>query len=134
MSRQDAPSVICRARFMEEGETMKKIITLMLAIMVAMTVTASPVSAAVDGITKDNYMEYEKTYPDAYGYNKGEADIPYMEGEEYFYDEYVDHWNVDRVYDAALIPSDWNKQADTPKKVKKPKKSKKNKRLGKSKH
>jgi len=111
---------------------MKRIITLVIAMMVTMTVMASPVNAMVDGITKDNYMEYEKTYPDEYGYNKGECDRPYLDGEEYFYDEYVDHWNVDRVYDATLIPSDWNK-ADTPKKVKKQKKSKKNKRLGKNK-
>ena len=105
--------------------------------MVAMSVTVAPVSAAVDGITKDNYMEYEKTYPDEYGYNKGECEVPYMDGEEFFYNEYYDHWNVERVYDATLIPSDWNtdktdkavtKAKKNKKKAKKHKKHKKNKK------
>lgn len=116
---------------------MKKVLIIM-AVIIALAATAAPTHAAVDGITKDNYTAWEKTIPDAYGYNKGEADLPYMEGEEYFYNEYTDHWNVDRVYDETLIPADWGKvKADkakaqknkkSKKKVKKSKKAKKSKK------
>lgn len=82
---------------------MKRALTIILAGIIAITATATPASAAVEGITKDNYSEWVKIYPDAPGYNKGECDREYLEGEEFFYDEYTDHWNVDRVYDENLI-------------------------------
>ena len=59
---------------------------------------------AVDGITAENYLNYEKPIKDSYGYNKGECEKEYLEGEEYFYNEYYDHWNVDKVYNKSLIP------------------------------
>lgn len=92
----------------------KRIIGIVLAIAVAFTFTTSTVCASVNGITKDNYMDYVKPYADQYGYNIGECDRPYLDGEEYFYDEYTDHWNVDKVYDKSLIP-----QAETKVVVKK---------------
>lgn len=88
---------------------MRKAVLIILAGIIAMTATTSPAAAAVEGITADNYTEWEKAYPDSPGYNKGEAELEYLPGEEYFYNEYIDHWNVDRVYDLALIPADWNK-------------------------
>ncbi len=86
--------------------------------------TASPCYGAVDGITKDNYLTYEKPIRDMYGYNKGECERPYLEGEEYFYNEYYDHWNVDLIYDATAIPTEAVKvtKAKAIKKVKKIKK------------
>lgn len=81
------------------------IIAVLMLIAIANRVIEGNVCyASVEGITKDNYMTYEKKYPDAYGYNKGECEHEYLEGEEYFYDEYYDHWNVERVYDKSLIP------------------------------
>ena len=82
---------------------MKKIIASIIAISMMLT-SATGCYGAVDGITKDNYDSYVKPNADVYGYNKGECETPYLEGEEYFYNEYYDHWNVDKVYDASLIP------------------------------
>lgn len=59
---------------------------------------------AVDGITAKNYLSYEKPIADEYGYNKGECSKEYLEGEEYFYNDYYDHWNVDKVYNKSLVP------------------------------
>lgn len=84
---------------------MKKIIIITLvAIITVMGATTGTAHASVKGITKDNYLTYEKKYADAYGYNKGECDTPYKDGEEYFYNDYYDHWNVEKVYDESLIP------------------------------
>lgn len=58
---------------------------------------------AVEGITSENYSDYEKPIVDEYGYNKGECEKEYIEGEEQFYNECYDHWNVDKVYDPALV-------------------------------
>ena len=82
------------------------IITLIaiLATITAAGITTGTAHASVKGITAKNYMEYVKEYPDAYGYNKGECEHKYLKGEEYFYNEYIDHWNVERVYDLELIP------------------------------
>lgn len=84
---------------------MKKLIIIALTIIAIMgNVTIA--HATVAGITSENYADYEKPIADEYGYNKGECDTEYLPGEEYFYNEYVDHWNVDKVYDESLIPSD----------------------------
>ena len=89
---------------------MKKIITIIVVAIIAIVVmTSGTVHATVSGITKDNYLTYEKKYKDAYGFNKGESDPKYLEGEEYFYNEYYDHWNVEKVYDKNLIPKTTNK-------------------------
>lgn len=90
---------------------MKKMIVTMM-VMVGIIAATGTASAAVDGITKDNYSDYVKPYTDEYGYNTGECEREYLEGEEYFYNEYYDHWNVDRIYDEALIPPDWNKATE----------------------
>ena len=82
---------------------MKNIISIVTIIAIAFTMTITPTFASVDGITSENYLDYEKPIADAYGYNKGECDRPYLEGEEYFYNEYYDHWNVDKVYDESVI-------------------------------
>ena len=83
---------------------MKKLTVMIIACVFFLTGVA-PVNASVKGITKSNYLEYEKTVADSYGYNKGECNPEYMEGEEYFYSEYYDHWNVCKVYDPSLIPA-----------------------------
>lgn len=82
---------------------MKNIISIVIIITIAFTMTITPTFASVDGITSENYLDYEKPIADAYGYNKGECDRPYLEGEEYFYNEYYDHWNVDKVYDESIV-------------------------------
>ena len=68
-----------------------------------MATTTDCVMATVQGITKDNYLEYEKPIKDSYGYNKGECETPYLDGEEQFYNEQYDHWNVEKVYDESLV-------------------------------
>lgn len=125
---------------------MKNVLVITIVAVMLIVATEAPAYGAVQGITAENYTEWEKIYPDSPGYNKGECDFPYLDGEEYFYNEYVDHWNVDRVYDPALIPADWGKATPkatttkaTPKakkatkKAKKAKKSKKSKKGKKSK-
>ena len=86
-------------------------------------------SAAVKGITKDNYLTYEKPNRDPRdGYNKGDANArsnEYMDGEEIFYNEYYDHWNVDEVYDEETV----RKARTATKEVKKAKAKKSNKQL-----
>ena len=109
---------------------MKK--TILTMTIIAVFTATTPVYASVDGITSDNYTDYVKPNADAYGYNIGECDRPYMQGEEYFYDEYTDHWNVDRVYDAEILKANGiikdKPQKAKAKKHKKHKKSKKNKK------
>lgn len=82
---------------------MKNIISIVTMIAIAFTMTITPTFASVEGITSENYLDYEKPNTDAYGFNKGECDRPYLEGEEYFYNEDYDHWNVDKVYDESVI-------------------------------
>jgi len=83
---------------------MRKTLITIIIIIIAIVSIVSTVKAEVEGITADNYLEYEKPIKDEYGFNKGECNRPYLEGEEYFYDDYYDHWNVDKVYDKTLIP------------------------------
>lgn len=64
-----------------------------------------PSHAMVKDVYSTNYLTYEKTYADMHGYNKGECNPSYKVGEEYFYNEYYDHWNVDLVYDKNLVTS-----------------------------
>lgn len=54
-----------------------------------------------------DWETYEKSIRDPrYGYNKGEGSNPsYSYNEEYFYNDYYDHWNVDSVYDSAIAQS-----------------------------
>ena len=82
---------------------MKKILIFTLTFAIAFAFTLAPVNATVKGINSHNYMTYEKPFADSYGYNKGECNREYLPGEEYFYNEYYDHWNVDRVYDPSII-------------------------------
>lgn len=84
---------------------MKKIIIILLAVLV--WANAMPSYGLVDGITRDNYLEYEKPIRDKYGFNKGECVGPYLEGEEWFYNEGYDHYNVDLVYDRDIIPKEY---------------------------
>lgn len=97
----------------------ERIFTIILAIIIFIifAVSTSQVNATVKGITAENYDSYIKPIADEYGYNIGECDKPYLKGEEQFYNEYYDHWNVDKVYDKSLV-----------KKVKKNKKAKKGKK------
>lgn len=107
---------------------MKNIISIITIVTVAFTMTIAPTFASVDGITSENYLDYEKPIADEYGYNKGECDRPYLEGEEFFYDEYYDHWNVDKVYDESIVTPKEEviiKEVTTPTKEKKVVKSKK---------
>lgn len=98
---------------------MKKLILItLIAIIATMGITTGTAHASVKGITKDNYLTYEKKYKDAYGYNKGECDTPYKDGEEYFYNEYYDHWNVEKVYDLELIPKGYFKKIGVKSKAK----------------
>lgn len=105
---------------------MKKIIASIITIALFLT-SATACYGAVDGITKDNYDTYEKPNADAYGFNKGECETPYLEGEEFFYNEYYDHWNVEKVYDASLLPKE-KATTTTTKVVKKDTKKKKAKK------
>ena len=62
--------------------------------------------AMVKGVKSTNYSSYVKPVTDSrYGYNKGECQRPYADGEELFYTEEYDHWNVDLVYDKSLVTS-----------------------------
>lgn len=57
---------------------------------------------------KETYLSHVKTIPDEYGYNKGDdfcvRDEDYLEGEEFFYNDGTDHWNVALVYTASMVP------------------------------
>lgn len=125
------------AKVEKRGGKMKNLLVIAILAVLFTVATEAPSYGAVDGITADNYTTWEKTYADEPGYNKGECDFPYLDGEEYFYNEYVDHWNVDRVYDASLIPADWGKtttaKATTAKATPKAKKANKAKKAKKSK-
>ena len=79
----------------------KKIIFTMAIVFILTSVT--PCYGMVDGIDSTNYLTYEKIYKDDFGYNKGECEKPYLKGEEIFYNEYYDHWNVDKVYDKSIV-------------------------------
>ena len=59
----------------------------------------------VKGVDSKNYDSYVKPITDEYGYNIGECEKKYLAGEEYFYNEYYDHWNVDKVYDSSMVNS-----------------------------
>lgn len=83
---------------------MKKTLLTIIVAIIAVISIVSTVKAEVEGITAENYLDYEKPIKDEYGFNKGECNRPYLEGEEFFYDDYYDHWNVDKVYDKTMIP------------------------------
>ena len=90
-----------------DKETKEYLIIFALVFLIAFitqVIETETAHATVKGITAKNYMEYVKEYPDAYGYNKGECEHKYLKGEEYFYNDYYDHWNVERIYDIDLIP------------------------------
>ena len=84
---------------------MRKFVLVILMFVVLANVM--PSYGLVDGITRDNYLEYEKPIKDRYGFNKGECVGPYLEGEEWFYNECYDHYNVDLVYDRDIIPKEY---------------------------
>ena len=99
---------------------MKKTIIIISIILTVFCTNVNIASASVQGITKDNYLTYEKKYKDSYGYNKGECNIEYLQGEEYFYNDYIDHWNVCKVYDYEVIKQATQKtttQKSTKKKI-----------------
>lgn len=80
------------------------VITIII-ILIIFVLSTTPVHAMVDGIDSYNYDSYVKPNNDAYGYNIGECEREYLPGEEYFYNEYYDHWNVDTVYDSSIVTS-----------------------------
>lgn len=83
---------------------MKRIIlTVVITMVVLFTMTVAPSFAMVKGIDSSNFDSYVKSNADEYGFNKGECDMPYLVGEEYFYNDYYDHWNVDKVYDSSKV-------------------------------
>lgn len=80
-----------------------------ICIITLMLISSSATSyGAVEGITSENYSDYEKPIADEYGYNKGECEKEYIEGEEQFYNEYYDHWNVDKVYSESVVIEEEN--------------------------
>ena len=80
-----------------------------ICIITLMLISSSVTSyGAVEGITSENYSDYEKPIADEYGYNKGECEKEYIEGEEQFYNEYYDHWNVDKVYFESVVTIEEN--------------------------
>lgn len=81
---------------------MRKGLIFIIGIVFCIT-SITPCYGTVKGITSKNYLSYEKKYADTYGYNKGECNREYLPNEEYFYSDYYDHWNVDRVYDPNQI-------------------------------
>lgn len=83
---------------------MKKIITITIAILITIAFS-TPAYAMPKGIDSRNYDSYVKPNSDMYGYNKGECKRGYLAGEELFYNEYYDHWNVDLVYDKDYVTS-----------------------------
>ena len=78
-------------------------IILAIIILVIFAVSTSQVDAMVEGIDSTNYDSYVKPIADEYGYNIGECEKEYLAGEEYFYNEYYDHWNVDKIYDSSMV-------------------------------
>jgi len=84
---------------------MKKLLLITVAIVTTMIMCSGSVYAMPKGINSFNYYTYEKPITDSYGFNKGEANVPYHVGEEYFYNDYYDHWNVERVYDKDFVTS-----------------------------
>ena len=78
-------------------------IILAIIILVIFAISTSQVDAMVEGIDSTNYDSYVKPITDEYGYNIGECEKEYLTGEEYFYNEYYDHWNVDKIYDSSMV-------------------------------
>jgi len=78
-------------------------ITSIIIIVIIFTLSTSPVNAMPKGVDSFNYDSYVKSNEDSYGYNIGECERDYAIGEEYFYDEYYDHWNVDKIYDSKVV-------------------------------
>lgn len=84
---------------------MKKLILITITIIITLIMCSGNTYAMPKDITSKNYMDYVKPIADTYGYNKGECTPSYKVGEEYFYNNYYDHWNVDKVYDKSLVTS-----------------------------
>ena len=87
---------------------MKHIITIIIGAIIILTIFAlstTQVDAMPKGIDSNNFNSYVKPINDSYGYNIGECNRKYLPGEEYFYDKYYDHWNVDKVYDSKAVTS-----------------------------
>lgn len=80
------------------------VITIII-ILIIFVLSTTPVHAMVDGIDSYNYDSYTKSNADVYGYNIGECEREYLPGEELFYNEYYDHWNVDTIYDSSMVTS-----------------------------
>lgn len=97
----------------------KKLIILSCAAAMAVSCFTAPVYAGINlsEVNSNNYLEYEKSVKDAYGYNKRECERAYLPHEEYYYSDYYDHWNVDKVYDANEIDKVF--KVDKAKKIKK---------------
>lgn len=84
---------------------MKRVFNIIIIFAIVFSFTATSAYAMPKGIDSRNYADYEKSYYDIYGYNKGECNPKYKIGEEFFYNEYYDHWNVDLVYDSKYVSS-----------------------------
>lgn len=81
----------------------KNIVVMAVMVIIGFCFLVSTSHATVKGIDATNYESYVKPIADAYGYNFGECEREYLVGEEYFYNEYYDHWNVDKVYDPSQL-------------------------------
>lgn len=82
---------------------MRKILIAIITMSILCAFGLSPSHAMVKGINSKNYDSYVKPIADEYGYNIGECEKEYLIGEEYFYNDYYDHWNVDKVYDPSMV-------------------------------
>lgn len=83
---------------------MNKLVTICIIALILVFSNVAPCYGVVGGITSQNYLFYEKKYADSsIGYNKGECNRKYLAGEEFFYNENYDHWNVDEVYNPRMI-------------------------------
>ena len=84
---------------------MKQFIITILTLVIAFAFTFAPTYAMPKDTDSFNYDSYVKENSDAYGYNIGECERNDLAGEEYFYNEDYDHWNVDKIYDSSMVTS-----------------------------
>lgn len=69
--------------------------------------TPEEVAEVEEVTTPDGYdwETYEKPNADKPGFNAGEVETDHLYNEEYFYNDYYDHSNVDLVYDEEIANS-----------------------------
>lgn len=77
-----------------------------IIIVLSLTAIVNADTISLNEVNSNNYLQYEKSIKDRYGYNKGDdfcCSNEYIPYEELFYTDGVDHWNVGLVYDESLI-------------------------------